>query len=144
MAGVCKRVDGNLKLYDLTHDVPKFSVETASENLAEQLTAWPKGTVFVSVVYPGADGEITLCAAETENGYYIITPDNGTLTDTVRCFGVKSIRNVSGLADSYRKTEKTALSHGRDLAYCAACLASGKFAFEQMGPEYSVKDIVML
>lgn len=144
MTGVCKRVDGDLKLFDLTHEVPKFSIETASKNLASQLTEWPKGTVFVSVVYPGADGDIRLCAAETENGYFIFTPDNGTLTETVRRFGVKSVRDIGSLAESYRKTERTQLCHGRDLAWCAARFASGQLQFAELGAEYPAEEIVLL
>ena len=35
MSGMCKLVDRSLQVYDLTHQVPKFNVRAAGENLVE-------------------------------------------------------------------------------------------------------------
>ena len=53
MHGVCKSVDMNLEIHDLTHLIPPFSIASASEFLHYTILCWPKETVFVSVVDPG-------------------------------------------------------------------------------------------
>ena len=66
--GVCKRVDPDLKIYDLSHAVPGFDIRRASENLAAVVPAWPAGTVFVSAVDPATGTEHLVCAAKTASG----------------------------------------------------------------------------
>ena len=53
MYGVCKTIDPELQIYDLSHVIPKFNVEKASASLRNVMPFWPKGTIFVSVVDPG-------------------------------------------------------------------------------------------
>lgn len=143
MYGVCKTVDMELQVYDISHVIPKFNVQRASESLASVLPFWPKGTVFVSVVDPGVGTERRASVARTCNGYYIVTPDNGTLTDVNRKFGIEAIRVIDEKVNRLKGTEKTSIFHGRDLfAYCAARLASGVIDFAGVGPEYPVGEIV--
>ncbi|MGP1418469.1 MAG: SAM-dependent chlorinase/fluorinase [Sphaerochaetaceae bacterium] len=143
MYGVCKTVDMELQVYDISHVIPRFNVQKASESLVSVLPFWPKGTVFVSVVDPGVGTERRASVARTRNGYYIVTPDNGTLTDVNRKFGIEAIRVIDEKVNRLKGTEKTSIFHGRDLfAYCAARLASGIIDFEGVGAEYPVAEIV--
>ena len=80
MYGVCKQVDLSLEPYELTHTIPVFDVQKASVSLRDAIPSWPAGTVFVSVVDPGVGTARRASVAKTANGYYIVTPDNGTLT----------------------------------------------------------------
>lgn len=148
MTGMCKLVDPSLKVFDLTHDVPKFNVRAAGANLVEVMPFWPEGTVFVSVCDPGVGTPRKAAVAKTGNGYYIVTPDNGTLTDVVNTFGVMAIREIDESVNRFKGNEWSAHSdifHGRDIfAYCAARLAAGIIDFEGVGPEYPTKDIIVL
>lgn len=56
MHGVANVVDNSLKIYDLTHDIPQYSIWDASYRLFQTTEYWPEGTVFVSVVDPGDSG----------------------------------------------------------------------------------------
>lgn len=144
MYGVCKTVDPDLGVYDLSHVIPKFNVEAASKSLVSVIPYWPVGTVFVSVVDPGVGTSRRACVAKTSNGYYVVTPDNGTLMLLKKEFGIDAVREIDETVNRLKGTEKTSIFHGRDLfAYCAARLASGVIDFEGVGPEYPVEEIVL-
>ena len=143
MFGVCKTIDPTLELFDMTHSIPKFDVERASSQLRNSMTFWPVGTIFVSVVDPGVGTERPASVAKTRNGYYIVTPDNGTLTGVLKEYGIEAIRRIDETVNRLKGTEKTSIFHGRDLfAYCAGKLAAGVIDFEGVGPEYPVEEIV--
>ncbi len=145
MYGVVKSVDRDLEIFDSTHEIPNYDIYSASFRLFQPLKFWPKGTVFVSVVDPGVGTFRKASIAYTENGYYIVTPDNGTLTHVDKIYGIKKIVEID--TNKHRLTgfgtETISVFHGRDIfAYCGAKLASGQVKFEEFGQEYDVKDIV--
>ena len=143
MHGTCLKVDPELEIYEITHNVPKFDVRTAARNLRNIVPFWPEGTVHVSVVDPGVGTSRRASVALLNNGSYVVTPDNGTLTLLMDTIGVKAIRVIDENVNRLKGTEKVSIFHGRDLfAYCAAKLASGIIDFEGVGPEYPVSEIV--
>lgn len=141
--GVCKQVDMALLVYDLTHDIPGLDVAAASDNLARAVAFWPAGTVFVSCVDPATGTEHRICAAETANGCYILTADNGALSGVRDTVGLTAVRDITALTKAY-PAGTTALLHGRDLAWCAALLASGQRPFAQMGEAYPLGQLAQL
>lgn len=145
MHGVSYQVDRDLIVEDISHEVAKWSPYAASTNLAYTLPYWPAGTVFVSVIDPGVGTERKACVAKTKNGYYIVTPDNGTLTHVIQEYGIEEVRVIDETVNRYPGTEQINIFHGRDLfAYCGAKLASGKITFEEVGPAYDVSEIVII
>ena len=145
MYGVVKSVDRNIEIIEATHELPPFDIYTASYRLWQAMEYWPAGTVFVSVVDPGVGTKRRACVALTEDGYYIVTPDNGSLTHVRRTHGIAAVREIDETINRRRGSEGTAVFHGRDLfGYCAARLTSGIITFEQVGPSYSPDEIVML
>ena len=46
MKGVATSVDANLKLYDLTHEIPAYNIWEAAYRLEQTASYWPAGTVF--------------------------------------------------------------------------------------------------
>ena len=53
MKGVAYGVSPDLKMYDITHEIPRFNIWEAAYRLNQTARYWPAGTVFVSVVDPG-------------------------------------------------------------------------------------------
>ncbi|MGI5173014.1 SAM-dependent chlorinase/fluorinase [Treponema sp. HNW] len=144
MYGVVKTVDSSLEIMDGSHELPQFDTWSASYRLFQSLDFWPKGTIYVSVVDPGVGTARKACVAKTSNGYYVVTPDNGSLTHVKRFMGIDEVREIDESVNRLRneKTEGVAIFHGRDLfGYCAARLASGIISFEQVGPAYPVEEI---
>ena len=92
MYGVVRSVSRDVEIITATHDLPQYDIWSASYRLQQYVEFWPKGTVFVSVVDPGVGTERKACAACTEDGYYIITPDNGSFGSTALPRCVRSTR----------------------------------------------------
>lgn len=145
MYGVVKSVDRELEIIDGTHELPQYDTWSASYRLYQSMKFWPKGTIFVSVVDPGVGTSRRAAVAKTVDGYYVVSPDNGSLTHVKRKIGIAEIREIDETVNRLRGkgTENVGVFHGRDLfGYCAARLASGIITFEQVGPEYSVDEVV--
>ena len=117
MYGVCKQVDPDLRFYELTHTIPTFDVVKASISLRDVMPAWPKGTIFVSVVDPGVGTARRASIARTSNGYYITTPDNGSLTYPLLDFGIEEIRRIDETVNRYHGTENTSISGSFSISY---------------------------
>lgn len=144
MYGVVKSVNPEIELITATHEIPQYDAYSASYRLYQYIDFWPKGTIFVSVVDPGVGTSRKACVAKTKNGYYIVTPDNGTLTHVDKYFGIEEIRQIDETINRLHREDNGAVSifHGRDLfGYCAARLVSGIITYEQVGPKYDVSEI---
>lgn len=147
MYGVVKTVDRELEIFDGTHEIPQYDIWSASYRLFQSMTFWPKGTIFISVVDPGVGTPRKACVAKTADGYYVVSPDNGSLTHIKQWQGIVEVREIDQSVNRLRgkNTEGVSVFHGRDLfSYCAAKLASGIISYEQVGPAYPVEEIVCL
>ena len=110
MYGVVKTVDRELEIFDGTHELPQYDVWSASYRLLQCLPFWPKGTIYVSVVDPGVGTFRRACIAKTENGYYVVTPDNGTLTHVKNEFGIVEVREIDESINRLRSTRGVSVS----------------------------------
>lgn len=134
MKGVSVGVDKNLKIYDITHEIPAYNIWDAAYRLYQTAEYWPEGTVFVSVVDPGVGTDRLSVVLKTKTGHYFVTPDNGTLTLVAEKFGIEEIRQIDEAVNRREDSEKSYTFHGRDVyAYTGAKLASGKIAFSDVG-----------
>src|ERR1700740_1825777 len=70
MKGVAMGVSPDLKLFDLTHEIPPFNIWEAAYRLQQTAQYWPAGTVFVSVVDPGVGSARKSVVLKTMSGYY--------------------------------------------------------------------------
>lgn len=143
MHGMCKLVDRELEVEDITHELPAFDVRAASYCLQYTVPYWPEGTIFVSVVDPGVGTSRKASVAKLKNGSYVVTPDNGTLTFLQDMIGIDEIREIDETKNRYNNTRDVHTFHGRDLfSYCAARLAAGIISYEEVGEAYPVTEIV--
>lgn len=134
MKGVAMGVSSELKLFDLTHEIPAYNIWEAAYRLEQTVAYWPAGTVFVSVVDPGVGTERKSVVLKTKSGHFIVTPDNGTLTLIAESLGIDAIREIDEAVNRRKGSEKSYTFHGRDVyAYTGARLAAGIISFEQVG-----------
>ncbi len=140
MKGVAFSVDSNLKIFDLTHEIPPYNIWEGAYRLYQSASYWPQGSVFVSVVDPGVGTKRKSVVLKTKNGQYFVSPDNGTLTLVAQTLGIDSVREIDEKANRLKGSEKSYTFHGRDVyAYTGARLASGAITFEQVGPKLPAK-----
>ncbi|MEO6330076.1 MAG: S-adenosyl-l-methionine hydroxide adenosyltransferase family protein [Ginsengibacter sp.] len=134
MKGVALGVSPELKLYDLTHEIPAYNIWEAAFRLEQTVPYWPAGTVFVSVVDPGVGTTRRSVVLKTKSGHYIVTPDNGTLTLIAQSLGIDTLREIDESINRRKGSQESYTFHGRDVyAYTAARLAAGTINFEQVG-----------
>ncbi len=134
MKGVAMGVSADLKLFDLTHEIPAYNIWEAAYRLEQTVPYWPAGTVFVSVVDPGVGTNRKSVVVKTKTGHYIVTPDNGTLTLIASSLGIAERREINEAVNRRNGSQKSYTFHGRDVyAFTAARLASGTIAYEQVG-----------
>ncbi|WP_394968562.1 S-adenosyl-l-methionine hydroxide adenosyltransferase family protein [Candidatus Allofournierella merdipullorum] len=145
MYGVAQGVCPELRVFDLTHDIPQYDIWEASYRLIQTVSYWPKNSVFVSVVDPGVGSTRRSIAVKTAEGHYIITPDNGTLTHIKRMCGIEEARIIDETVNRLAGSGESYTFHGRDIyAYTGARLASGFITFEQVGPQVPVESVIEL
>ena len=136
MKGVAYGVSSDLKMFDITHEIPVFNIWEAAYRLNQTAKYWPAGTVFVSVVDPGVGTDRKSVVLKTESGHYFVSPDNGSLSLVAEFLGIAEIREIDEKLNRLKGSEKSHTFHGRDVyAYTGARLASGTINFEQVGPK---------
>ena len=134
MKGVASGVSPELKMYDVTHEIPAYNIWEAAYRLQQTVPYWPVGTVFVSVVDPGVGTSRKSVVLKTKSGQFIVTPDNGTLTLIAQSLGIDSLREIDEAVNRRKGSEASYTFHGRDVyAYTGARLAAGVISFEQVG-----------
>ena len=145
MYGVVKSVDRELEIIDGTHEIPQYDIWSASYRLFQSMSFWPEGTIFVSVVDPGVGTPRRACVAKTADGYFVVTPDNGSLTHVKQWVGIQEVREIDQSVNRLRgkNTEGVSVFHG---ATCSVTAPPGWRAaiitYEQVGPAYPVDEIV--
>lgn len=134
MKGVAMGVNPNLRLFDLTHEIPAYNIWEAAYRLEQTAPYWPKGTVFVSVVDPGVGTERTSVVLKTKSGHYFVGPDNGSFTLIAESLGIQEVHEIDEVRNRRRNSQASYTFHGRDVyAYTAARLAAGVITLAQVG-----------
>ncbi|WP_313800374.1 S-adenosyl-l-methionine hydroxide adenosyltransferase family protein [Cytobacillus sp.] len=145
MYGVALSVDPSVRVFDLTHEIPQYNIWEGAYRLYQTIAYWPEGTVFVSVVDPGVGSERRSIVAKTATNHYIVTPDNGTLTQIKKHIGIVEARIIDENVNRLPKSGESYTFHGRDVyAFTGARLSTGVISFEQVGTEIDVCSIIEL
>ncbi len=79
MKGVIKSIAPDAEIVDISHEVERHNIMSASFILEACYRDFPEGTIFCAVVDPGVGTERKRIAA-TDGTYFFIAPDNGLLT----------------------------------------------------------------
>ncbi|WP_431214251.1 SAM hydrolase/SAM-dependent halogenase family protein [Puia sp. P3] len=145
MKGVAMGVSPDLKLFDLTHEIPAYDIWAAAYRLQQTVPYWPAGTVFVSVVDPGVGTARKSVVLRTKTGVFVVTPDNGTLTLIAETLGISEIREIDESVNRRPESRNSYTFHGRDVySYTAARLAARVISFEQVGPLLPRQEVVSI
>ena len=135
MKGVAYGVSPELKMFDITHEIPVFNIWEAAYRLNQTASYWPSGTVFVSVVDPGVGTERKSVVLKTKSGHYFVSPDNGSLTLVAETLGIAEVRRIDESVNRLEGSARSHTFHGRDVySYTGARLAAGVISYEQVGP----------
>nr|WP_041395839.1 S-adenosyl-l-methionine hydroxide adenosyltransferase family protein [Parasphaerochaeta coccoides] len=145
MYGVALDINPELKIFDLSHEVPPYHIFEASYNLVQTLSYWAEGTVFISVVDPGVGTDRKSIVVRTRSGHFVVTPDNGTLTHIAKDVGIEEAREIEESLHRRPGSSESYTFHGRDLyAVTGAKLAAGLIPFDAVGPVLPLSSLVIL
>jgi hypothetical protein len=134
MKGVAAAVSPDLRVFDLTHEIPAYNIWEAAYRLYQTADYWPAGTVFVSVVDPGVGTDRKSVVMKSESGHYFVSPDNGTLTLVAEKLGIAAVREIDETSNRLPGSDSSYTFHGRDVyAFTGARLAAGVITFEEVG-----------
>lgn len=140
MKGIAFGVDPRLAIMDLSQDNTPYDIWEAAYRLKQTAPYWPAGTVFISVVDPGVGTERASIVLQTKSGHFFVGPDNGTWTLVAEELGIAAVRRIDEKTNRRAGSEKSYTFHGRDIyAFAGARLASGKIAYEEVGPLLEAK-----
>ncbi|WP_229208794.1 SAM hydrolase/SAM-dependent halogenase family protein [Dyadobacter luticola] len=140
MKGVAAGVSPNIKMFDVTHEIPAYNIWEASYRLVQTAPYWPAGTVFVSVVDPGVGTKRKSVVMLTKTGHYFVTPDNGTLTLVAEQMGIQEVREIDEAVNRRKNSGESYTFHGRDVyAYTGARLAAKVITFEGVGKKLATE-----
>jgi S-adenosylmethionine hydrolase len=123
------------KIIDLTHDaVVQWPVE-AGFWLAKSFQYFPKGTVHLAAVDPGAQLEPQVLVA-VHDGCVFLAPNNGVLAPLLNEYGITDVYQVDlHTLDKFDIGFTGGIFHGRDLlAPLAAEIAVGRCSPDSLGP----------
>lgn len=121
------------KMVTITHEITPFNIMEGAFTLAEAVTEFPPGTVFLGIVDPGVGSERTPIVVATNTGHFLVGPDNGLFDPSIqRCGGatVYAIENPEYL----RPGTMSSTFHGRDIFAPVAGHLSHGVPPEKMGP----------
>lgn len=124
MKGVMLGINPQLRIVDMSHQVPPHEVEQASFLLGSCYQFFPDGTIHVVVVDPGVGSARRALFVSTAR-HFFLAPDNGVLSHVLREEPGVEVRAIEN--KQYRLDSAGATFDGRDLfSPCAAWLSKGK------------------
>jgi S-adenosylmethionine hydrolase len=124
MKGVMLGINTQLRMVDLTHQIPAHGVEQAAFFLKSCYQFFPDGTVHVVVVDPGVGGSRRAILASTSR-HFFLAPDNGVLSYVLEEETSVEVRSIEN--KQYRLDSAGGTFDGRDLfAPSAAWLTKGQ------------------
>jgi S-adenosylmethionine hydrolase len=132
MKGVLLGRCPSAQIVDISHEIPRFSIEAGAYTISQAAPYFPAGTIHVVVVDPGVGTARKAILVEAIDQVFI-APDNGVLglvTERDVHTRAREIANVALWLPSPSHT-----FHGRDVfAPVAAALASGAARPDEVGP----------
>ncbi|MBW4635992.1 MAG: SAM-dependent chlorinase/fluorinase [Iphinoe sp. HA4291-MV1] len=136
MKGVISQINPELRVIDLTHQIPPQNIAAARFCLMNVYPYFPDGTVHLAVVDPGVGGKRRAIAVEFANGF-VVGPDNGIFSGLLSQSPAIAVVELTN-SDYWRTPQPSRTFHGRDIfAPVAAHLASGVALTELGNPIHS-------
>ncbi|NBD31809.1 MAG: hypothetical protein GVY17_02255 [Cyanobacteria bacterium] len=131
MKGVIAKINPDLQVIDLTHQVPPQNIAAGRFCLMNAIPYFPKDTVHVAVVDPGVGSERKGCAIALAEGY-LVGPENGLLSGVLSQFPAQ--KAVALTNPKYWRVEAVSHTfHGRDIFAPVGAHLAGGVPLEELG-----------
>jgi S-adenosyl-L-methionine hydrolase (adenosine-forming) len=131
MKGVMLKLNPELTLVDISHEIPPQDIYSGSYTLGHSCFHFPSGTIHLAVVDPGVGGARRALAVSA-GGHYFVAPDNGVLTHVMESGGACTTHEIT--AGHYYNKPVAPTFHGRDVFAPIAGWISRGIPLTQLGP----------
>ncbi len=139
MKGVMMQIIPHVRLIDISHDLPPFSISAAAFLNEWSYGYFPQGTIHLCVVDPGVGTRRRVIAVESA-GHTFVGPDNGLFTHLFESGETTNTVHITN--EKYWLDKISNTFHGRDIfSPVAAYLAKG-VSLDEMGEP--INDPVLL
>ncbi|MBI5865525.1 MAG: SAM-dependent chlorinase/fluorinase [Planctomycetes bacterium] len=109
------KANPNAKMVAITHEIHPFNIMEGAFTLAEAVTEFTPGTVFLGIVDPGVGSDRTPIVVVTRTGHILVGPDNGLFDPAIaRCGGAAAVYAIENPA-LLRPGTMSSTFHGRDI-----------------------------
>jgi S-adenosyl-L-methionine hydrolase (adenosine-forming) len=149
MKGAIAQINPQLKVIDITHQIPSQNIAAARFCLMTAFAYFPAETVHVAVVDPGVGSNRRAVAVKCAS-CFLVGPDNGLFSgvlsrESALAKPSKRIASVELTNPQYWRTNQPSSTfHGRDIfATAGAHLANG-VPLEELGREVRAASLVQL
>ena len=142
MKGVIAQINPQLRVVDLTHQIPPQNIVAAGFSLMNAYPYFPEGTVHVAVVDPGVGSNRKAIAIQLDSGF-LVGPDNGLFSGILSQTRVIAVVELTN-PQYWQTSVPSSTFHGRDIfAPVGAHLASG-VPLEELGEKFDPTTLVEL
>ncbi len=139
MKGVILRINPNINIIDLTHDISPQNILEANLFLYNSCPYFPQGTIHLVIIDPGVGTDRDPIVVSAGNQIFVC-PNNGVLTMLSRKLQIREMRIIQN--KDFMLKDISSTFHGRDIfAPTAGYLASGK-KLDAVGEK--LEDIVII
>lgn len=124
MKGVIKKINSDVSLIDISHDIPPQNIIAGRFCLINSLAYFPDQTIHLVVIDPGVGSNRRGIIIKYQKGY-IIVPDNGLINGIFEEEEIIEIIEIKN-CQYWLRSDPSFTFHGRDIfAPVAAYLAKG-------------------
>ena len=142
MKGTIAQINPELKVIDITHDIPPQNIAAGRFCLMNAFAYFPPETVHIAVVDPGVGSRRRGVAIQCAN-FFLVGPDNGLFSGVLsRESAIACVELIN--PQYWRIPQPSSTFHGRDIfAAVGAHLATG-VALEELGEAIDLASLVQL
>ncbi|WP_293142715.1 MULTISPECIES: SAM-dependent chlorinase/fluorinase [unclassified Microcoleus] len=149
MKGTIAQINPQLKVIDITHQIPSQNIAAARFCLMTAFAYFPAETVHVAVVDPGVGSKRRAIAIQCAN-CFLVGPDNGLFSgvlsrESALAKPSKRIASVELTNPQYWRTpEPSSTFHGRDIFAAAGAHLANGVPLEELGRAVHPASLVQL
>ena len=142
MKGAIAQINPQLKVIDVTHQIPSQNIAAARFCLMTAFAYFPPETVHVAVVDPGVGSKRRPVAIKCAN-CFLVGPDNGLFSGVLsRESAIASVELTN--SQYWRTSQPSSTFHGRDIFAAAGAHLANGVALEDLGEAIDPASLVEL
>ncbi len=140
MKGVILKINPNIKIIDISHNISPYSIIEASYLIKSTYKFFPLQSVFIFVIDPGVGSSRNILAVKTKSNFYFVGPDNGIFYNILDQDDISECYKVEN--DEYFNKPISNTFHGRDIMSPVGAYISKGLSLDIFGPKFDSKSFI--